>query len=151
MSLATYLVFPDKFIRFGILHCIAVSSLIGLVVLRLPEMLIFALALTVLAMPHALMSDTFNWGFLLWVGLSTATPPALDYIPILPWTAWFLVGLACAKLLRLNVATSDQSDRKPVSPFQTQLAWSGKHSLTIYLLHQPILLGLIWSVKTLST
>jgi uncharacterized membrane protein len=143
ISVATWVAIPQAFIHFGILHAIALSSLFGLALLRLPPGLLLALALFAIWAPHGLRADLFNAPWLWWVGLSTSIRAAADYVPILPWIAPFLIGLATAKLLsRFDAWPRAQTG--PVSRLQRRLAWPGRHSLAIYLLHQPVLIGLIW-------
>lgn len=151
VSLATYLVFPDNFIRFGILHCIAMSSLFGLMVLRLPATIVLSIAVALFLIPDQLKSDIFNANMMLWLGLSTVTPPALDYIPVLPWTGFFLIGLAVAKMLPEDAWLRFDRYLSPLGKASMYLAWPGKHSLSIYLLHQPVLLGLIWTAITITS
>ncbi|QJF53091.1 DUF1624 domain-containing protein [Roseobacter ponti] len=149
VSLATFVVFPENFIRFGILHCIALSGVLGLLCLRLPAVVNAGLAIVFMMAPDHLRSDLFNADLLLWTGLATATPPALDYIPVLPWSGLFLAGLAAAQMLRPGRHRPGVALSAPYAKGAAFLAWPGRHSLTIYLLHQPILLGLIWTGVTL--
>lgn len=142
VTAATWLIFPDSLIFFGILHCIAACSVIGLLFLRLPASVTLATALLVLLAPQALRGPAFDAPALLWLGLSTSVPRTLDYLPILPWLAPFLAGLALARLagrsgLIARAATAP-------GPVARVLGWPGRHSLAIYLAHQPILMGLIW-------
>jgi uncharacterized membrane protein len=128
---------PQGTILFGILHCIAASSLIGLLFLRLPVVVTLGVAAALFAVPWYFQHPAFNATGLLWLGLSTEKPWMMDYVPILPWVAPFLTGLAAAKVVR----------RWPlVAPSRRArlLAFPGQHSLIVYLIHQPILIGLIW-------
>ncbi|WP_295317485.1 heparan-alpha-glucosaminide N-acetyltransferase [Roseobacter sp.] len=145
VSLATWVVFPDNFIRFGILHCIALSGVLGLICLRLPGVVNAGLAIVFVMAPDHLRSDLFNADLLLWTGLATVTPPALDYIPVMPWSGWFLAGLAAAQMLRPGRLRPAIALSRRYPKGAAFLAWPGRHSLTIYLLHQPVLLGLIWT------
>lgn len=138
ISLATFWFTPDSWIFFGILHAIALSSLIGLVFIRLPPLLTLVAAGIAMALPGFLRSPTFDAPWFWFLGLSETLPRSNDYVPLLPWIGALLTGIAVARLL----VDSDKLgwiDRLPAGP--RWLRWGGRHSLTVYLLHQPILIA----------
>ena len=69
MSVVTLVATPDRFIFFGILHGIALASLLGLRFLRLPALLTLLVAAVVIAAPFYLSSAIFDHPALWWVGL----------------------------------------------------------------------------------
>lgn len=142
---ATWVAMPDRFIFFGILHSIAVASLIGLAVLRLPIPLIAALGAGVLALPHLVRHEVFSAPALLWTGLAPVPPTTLDYEPVFPWLAPCLFGIAAAKWLDLTGHLHRHA--RPATPRLARLAWPGRHSLAIYLIHQPVLIGLLGALR----
>lgn len=140
ISAATWVVFPDRFIFFGILHSIAVSSVLGLLFLRLPAELCLAAAAGVLAL-HMGGVRPFATFWLSWTGLSSVGQPSLDFLPVVPWFAPFLAGMALAKRVDLR-----RHDLPPLTGAAGgAVRWASHHSLALYLLHQPVLLGLIWA------
>lgn len=141
ITVATAIATPEGMIFFGILHNIAAASLIGLLFLRLPVIVTLIVAAAALAAPFYLTADIFSTPWLLWVGLSPVTPRSNDYVPILPWLAPFLLGLSAAKIA-LPAGWLDRF-RTPSHP-RNPLALAGKHSLAFYLIHQPILVGLVY-------
>jgi len=142
ITMATRFAIGEGFIFFGILHSIALCSPIGLVALRLPAAVLIALAIFAFWAPGALRADLFNTPALWWVGLSTMPIRAADYVPLFPWIGPFFLGLAFAKIVSWRHAWPTPSGAP--SRLQRVLAWPGRHSLAIYLLHQPILIGLLW-------
>ena len=144
VSAATYAVMPASFVHFGILHSIAAASVIGLAVLRLPVFALLALAGAVVVAPDILRSDAFNHPALWWTGLSTAPRPSVDFEPVLPWAAPFLAGLAVAKAAEANGVWARLAGR-PLGP--AWLGWPGRHSLLVYLVHQPVLIALVWAAS----
>jgi uncharacterized membrane protein len=60
-----------------------------------------------------------------------------DYVPLIPWAAPALAGIAVAKALRI-----DRWQGRPPTATLRALSFPGRHSLVIYLIHQPILIGL---------
>ena len=134
ITLATTWLFPQDAIRFGILHCIAVTNLIGLVLLRAPLRLVLILAALSLGAPLALQWPDGPWW---WMGLSPTLPRTLDYRPVLPWLGIVLLGVGLA---RLGPRWPGLSGR---GALVRPLCWAGRHSLAVYLVHQPLLLGLL--------
>lgn len=149
VSAGTYAALPDYFVYFGILHCIAVCSLIGLAVLRLPVPVIAIAGAAVMAASYLLPSPAFNAPLLRFLGLATEPALTVDFEPLFPWVGPFLLGLAAAKLAdRLGAL---RWLARPDTAGLRRLAWPGRHSLVIYLLHQPLLIGLIYAGLFLST
>jgi uncharacterized membrane protein len=145
VSAATYVAMPDRFVHFGILHCIAVSSLAGLVFLREPAAVLILLAAFVFWLPGVYRDEMFNAPWLIWTGLATYWPVSIDYEPFFPWFAPFLLGIAVAKgLKRWKIVDALASRSQDRSPLARGLMWVGRNSLLIYLLHQPLLLALVW-------
>ena len=144
ISGATWFILPGAWIFFGILHCIALASLLGLLVLRWPVWLLLAAAATVAALPPVAADPVFDRPWLLWVGLGTVPPVTNDYVPLVPWFAWTLAGVALGRLLlrpgRLTPAIWHWPGQGAAA---RALAWGGRHSLVVYLVHQPVLIALI--------
>ncbi|WP_236544434.1 heparan-alpha-glucosaminide N-acetyltransferase [Roseovarius atlanticus] len=140
VTVATLAVFPTRFIYFGILHAIAAASLIGVIFLYFPAMAALFTGIAILAMDNFLAPGILESQWLVWTGLSAAARPSLDFIPLVPWLAPFLFGMALAPLLPQEAPRSSW----PTKPCVRIAAWPGQHSLLVYLLHQPLLLGVIW-------
>ncbi len=147
ITIATYVAFPDSFIFFGILHNIAAASLVGLLFLRAPPLVTLLFAALAFALPQYVQSDFFNSKWLAWVGFSTMPPRSNDYVPLLPWLAPFLAGLAVSQF----VTPRSWLDRfrNPSSP-RNLIATAGRHSLAFYLIHQPALIGLVYAVSLVA-
>lgn len=143
ITLASWWFDPEGTIWFGILHCIAVSSVIGLAFLRLHPAVTALAAVAALFAHFILTTDALNHPGWLWLGLSREFPPANDYIPLLPWTGFVLAGIACAQIIRARVLDTAFAGWQPRSGLARLLAFAGRHSLLIYLVHQPLLIGLL--------
>lgn len=147
VTVATYVAVPWGFVYFGILHSIAVASVIGLAFLRLPALLTLAVAVVVLVLPDLYRSEVFNEPWLWWIGLSTEIRRSIDFEPIFPWLAPCLAGIAAARVA--DGAGLLQRKADAAGPLMRVLAWPGRHSLSIYLIHQPVLIALIWGALRL--
>jgi uncharacterized membrane protein len=142
ITLASYITDPDGVILFGILHCIAVSSVLGLAFLRLPSPVVIATAIACLAAPTLLASPAFNGLGLVWLGLGSEVIPSNDYNPLLPWFGMVLAGVAIARI----VPRDKWPGWEPRDVGSRMLALIGRHSLLFYLVHQPVLLGILYAV-----
>lgn len=147
VTVATYAALPDYYVFFGILHCIALCSLLGLPFLHLPAWITAISGGAVMAASHVLPSAAFNAPLLRFTGLATEPALTVDFEPLIPWLGPLLLGLAAAKGLQGTGLLGFLSARPALKP----LAWPGRHSLLIYLIHQPILMGLIWAFTQISS
>lgn len=145
ITVGTYFAFPQTFIFFGILHAIAAASLVGLLFVRLPLLVTLLAAMAAALAPHYLRAPLFDHPTLWWVGLSTAVPRSNDYVPLLPWLAPFLTGIVAARLFLASrlPARLGAIGRTP-SGWGKLAQTAGRHSLAIYLLHQPLLIALLY-------
>jgi uncharacterized membrane protein len=83
--------------------------------------------------------------FHLMIGLHQANvwQYTVDYFPLLPWFGISLLGIVIGDILycgnERRFKIPDLSKYKTVKIFQ----WAGQHSLGIYLIHQPIIAGIL--------
>jgi uncharacterized membrane protein len=151
VSAASYTVFPQSFIFFGVLHCIAAASVLGLAFLRLPAAVTAVVAALCLALPALWGHPAFDQPWWWWLGLGTFEPVANDYVPLLPWFGVVLLGMAAARpALGVDALTAVARRWPPGGGVPRALAWAGRHSLAIYLIHQPVLFGLVWLAVSLA-
>ncbi|MBY0612331.1 MAG: DUF1624 domain-containing protein [Beijerinckiaceae bacterium] len=143
VTLGTWYAFPSSYVFFGILHCIAASSLIALLFLRLPGWVTALAAVLVLAAPFTLANEAFNAPLLAFIGLRTVPPATNDYVPLLPWLSPLLAGLAAGQLLPFlaRPVPAKPAPANTPSRLDQALAFLSRHSLIIYLVHQPLLFG----------
>jgi len=141
ITIVTLLAFPSAFVYFGILHSIAIASLIGVVFLKLPTSASLLAGLAMMALPWFISLPAFDPRWLAWIGLSANPPLSNDFVPVFPWAGVTLLGIAFAKAVDIgkNRMISAGADCR----FLARLGWLGRHSLTIYLLHQPMMLAII--------
>lgn len=121
-------------IYFGILHAIALFSVLALPFLFAPPLLTVAAAVGVLVLPALYSHPVFEHPVFYPVGLAPVGPVAFDYEPIFPWLGALLLGVAAARWLPRGAA---------MAPGTGALAFMGRHSLVIYLVHQPVLFALL--------
>jgi uncharacterized membrane protein len=146
----SYFAFPDELIFFGALHVIAVSSVIGLAFVGLPWYWPALAGVAILAAtPLSISAFDTNW--LGWIGFMPEPPISRDYAPLFPWLGLLLLGMAATRLaIGSGVLTGGFARWAPRSTGVHWLAVSGRNSLLIYMVHQPILFTMLFGVAWLS-
>lgn len=143
VTAGSFMFAPSEPITFGILHCIAVASLLAAPFVNAPAWASLAAGLAAIAAPWLGRSTLLDPPWLLWLGLGEALPNTLDWRPLLPWAGAVFLGLGAARLPRvIDRLTSSKRWRARSAPSRA-ICFAGRHSLPIYLLHQPILIGLL--------
>ncbi|SDU28591.1 DUF1624 domain-containing protein [Stappia sp. ES.058] len=150
ISVGTYFVLGDEFVRFGILHAIAAGSLVALPFVLAPPLPTLAAALAVFLLPRHVAVSFPGDQWLMWTGLTEDPPLSVDYVPLFPWLAAILAGIAAVKLLRGRTPWSLLAGIRAKGAFSRTMAFAGRHSMIVYLLHQPILFGSVWAVVALG-
>lgn len=130
ITIITYIFEPSAYVRFGVLHLLALASIVAFPVARKPE---FALGIGLILLIIPLSSNSN----LVWLGLRETGFLAVDYFPLNPWLGIFFIGLALASRI--------YPEGKPLTEIQwpERWLWFGRNTLTIYVIHQPILIGLL--------
>ena len=143
ITLVTYIVIGRGFIVFGILHLISISILLAYPLLRLGRMnLLLGLAAILLGLYIQELEVDFFW--LIWLGLAPRSFTSLDYVPLLPWFGVVLMGMAGGALLYKDLGRRFPLPDISAWPPVRGLIFLGRNSLAIYILHQPLLIGLIY-------
>ncbi|MGU3359233.1 DUF1624 domain-containing protein [Methylobacterium sp. M6A4_1b] len=147
VTVATLVADPSSYIFFGILHCIAVSSVLALPFVRvLPGWAAILGAALVLAGPYLISGGILDAPILSFLGLGRGTPQTNDYVPLFPWFGLVLIGMAAALYGLPAFRRTRLAGWSPTGRTTRGLAWAGRHSLAIYLIHQPILMALLTGV-----
>ena len=143
VSLGTFILFPEAFVYFGVLHAIALFSLMAVPFLRVPLGGVGLVALGFIATALVYQSSVFNVPALAWIGFFTVPPLTNDLVPIFPWFGFVLVGVVGMRglLARGWQQTPDRVHARDA--WSKTLVWAGRWSLVIYLVHQPILIGVL--------
>lgn len=146
VTAGSYLMFPRSYISFGVLHGIALM----LIITRLTAgagVWLWPMGLVAIALPHYVQSSFFDTRLTNWVGLITRKPVTEDYAPLLPWIGVMWWGLAAGQwVLKNRREWVTGMLPVPLAP----LATLGRWSLSFYMLHQPVLIGLLFAVRALQ-
>ena len=137
-------------IYFGVLHCLGTCMILWWLFKRLPTWLLAVLGIAMAVAGLYLQTRTFNTGlWLMPLGFMPDGFASSDYFPLLPNLGYFLLGGVLGRTLYRKQETllPKVNENNPVLRF---LRLCGRHSLWIYLLHQPILSGLCWLLSLLK-
>jgi len=146
VTLATFLIVGNEFVRFGILHLAGVSIILAtpFVNRRIRYALIAGVVLIALGFLFGRLSAPYPW--LIPLGIREAGVDMVDYYPLVPWFGVGLLGVAFGAYAyprgQRRFPVPDWGNTAPARFLQ----FIGRHSLAVYLLHQPILIALIFIV-----
>lgn len=146
ITAVTYIYSPSAAIYFGILHFLGIAILIYGLTLERSKALICAgtgaivLGLS-LALRLALKNVEVRFDWLMPFGVYSPLFVSADYFPLLPWLGVFLAGTALGKS-----AYARKRSLFPSGLPETFINAAGRHSLLIYVLHQPILFGILFAL-----
>lgn len=161
VTAATWLIVPQYIVIFGILHFLALMHILCGIVQRFVKEIPAKAWIVICALCAVLFVLTYNiqLGYIGIEGLFTAPLPdalyqsnalmvfgfhtidfvSADYNPILPWIFLFVIGIFIGKYIQ----KLPESLKKPhIRP----LAFIGRHTLIIYIAHQPIIYGVLWLI-----
>ena len=143
VTIASWFLFPNALIFFGILHCIAAASLIALPFLFLPWPAALAAGAIAFALPALVSLSAFDTPALIWTGLGVRIPISNDFRPLLPWAGALLIGLGLGLLLQKRGGFEPLRRISGANLPARILAFGGRHSLAVYLIHQPVFFALL--------
>ena len=135
---------------FGVLHLLGICMMLYPLFRKLPSAPLAALALCILLIGYAITGLRVSVPFLFPFGLVTEHFFSSDYFPLFPQLGWFLLGVVLGRTV--------YAEKRTLLPGGAQnffllrfFCWCGRQSLFIYLLHQPILYGLLELIATLRS
>ncbi len=166
ISLVTFFtVGPDDMIKFGILHMLAsgmllyglsnkylklIPSWLGILLCTLLFVFTLNFVNGTVGFPFLFTLDVpkewYSTDFLFMLGLPKKGFTSGDYFPLIPWLFLFFAGTYLGRIA-VKRKFPKWMFKKRIPPF----AFMGRHSLLIYLAHQPILFGICYVVQWISS
>jgi uncharacterized membrane protein len=160
VSIGSYAMYPQTFIYFGVLHGMAVMLLLvrlmagwGGVLWALGALVFAIYFIAVRACPDCLLAtfssnlDAKTWN---WLGLVTRKPATEDYVPLIPWLGVMCWGMAAGQWVLKNRTHGLVLPSAPIHRAVGFLATLGRWSLSYYLLHQPVMIGVLTVIAMLA-
>ena len=133
-------------IYFGVLHCLGICMLLWPAFRKLPVWALGVLgAVFVAAGLYFATLPCQSIPYLMPLGLPWAGFASSDYFPLFPYLGFFLLGSMLGRTVyrRKESLLPRVNQNNPIIRF---LGLCGKHSLWIYLLHQPLLAGILYLI-----
>lgn len=143
ITLITRIFLRQGFVIFGVLHLIGISIILAYPFLKLGSWNLL-IGIIFISLGMYLKNLTFDFPWLIWLGLMPEHFYAVDYFPIFPWFGVVLIGLFFGNLLYPNYTRRFKLLDLSKFSFIRLFCFLGRHSLLIYLIHQPILIALLY-------
>ena len=151
VTIATLFITPNSFVFFGILQHIALASILGLAFLRLPACITALFGIVVVAAPSFVSLPGFDSRWLAWIGwFSEKMPLSNDLVPLFPFFGAVLIGIAAGRIAidRGFLAVMRGWNERVTKLWPLGVA--GRHALIIYLVHQPLLFGVVFLISLVA-
>jgi uncharacterized membrane protein len=147
ITLVTWVYPHEGYIVFGVLHCIGLSILLAYPFIRFRT---FPLILGVLCIILGIIlrvTVIVDFPWLLWLGFVPSGFYTLDYFPLLPWFGVVLIGIFLGNRYYQNNSRTFSLKDHFQSILSRGFCFLGRHSLIIYLLHQLLIVGLLYVIQ----
>jgi len=143
VTVVTWWYLHEGFVVFGILSVIGISVMCSPLFFRFGKKnALLGLFIIVIGWVFATMTGPI---WLLPVGIHPAAFWSVDYEPIFPWFGVVLIGIALGDVLYPGGVRSFALPKLPANAI-APLVFLGRHSLLIYLVHQPLILAVLYLV-----
>ncbi len=153
ISLVTGVYMEQWVVIIGILHLIGAATILSIPFLafrpadtRLHAALYLGVGATIIALGSYLNQVPVTHPWLLIFGLRPPTLFQFDYFPLLPWFGVSLLGVLVGQVLYPGGARRFKLPAWGEQAGIKQVGWLGRHSLAVYLIHQPVLFGIFFLI-----
>lgn len=150
VTVGTLLFVQSSYVRFGILHLAGTSIVLAYPFNRTKPWVSAVVGVIVIALGPvvAAMPATSEW--LVPLGIYPKSIDMVDYYPLIPWFGVVLLGIAAGKWLYPNGARVFALPDLGGNPISKALRFLGRNSLAVYLIHQPVLIGLLMAYSLIA-
>lgn len=138
ITLVSHLYNPDYGIKFGILHLLGISILLYPWFKDRNKYILVILGTMVIILGQVLGPVPADNNYLFLFNLTSSTWVSADYYPMFPWFGVFLYGIVLGRAFYGRKMSLLRS-----TPRRDVFSFIGRHTLPVYLVHQPLLLLII--------
>ncbi|MCX7710317.1 MAG: DUF1624 domain-containing protein [Clostridia bacterium] len=146
VSLFSYFYNPDFVIKFGIIHFFAVCMLLYPLLNKLNNVLLVISGSVIIALNLYTSNLNVSHDYLFPFGVTSPGFASSDYYSLIPWLGLFLYGIFLGRIL--------YKQKQSLFPFEigkNPVSFLGKHTLTLYIIHQPVILAILTGIQYLNT
>jgi uncharacterized membrane protein len=143
ITIISFVIIPERFVIFGVLHCIGTSIILSIPFIKYRELNIMIGSVCIL-LGFYLSFLTVHFTWLLPFGLIPAKYYSIDFFPLLPWFGVVLMGISIGHYLYPEAQRGIQFSINAEKKVLKSICFLGRHSLHVYFLHQPVLFLLIF-------
>lgn len=149
LTLVTCIFIKERFIIFGILHFIGISIILAYPFLQLRYWNLIIGSIIISAGIY-LKGVTVDFDWFIWVGLTPDNFSTLDFFPVFPWFGVLLFGVFLGNILYPDYKRRFYLGDLTYFTFVRSFCFLGRYSLLIYLIHQPVLIMLLYIFNGIS-
>ena len=136
----------DFIIRFGVLHLLGLCMILYPLLKRMPDLTLLLFGLAVIGLGYWFTTFHVEVDFLFALGLTKRGFTSGDFFPVFPQLGWFCIGILAGRGLYAEKKTRlPQID--PDVWFLRALRFLGRHTLPIFLVHLPIIGGVMYLIQ----
>ncbi len=138
----------DLLIHFGVLHLLGLCMILYPLYKKLPlwAAAVFGVLIILLGFVFSPLRSDVPLSFV--IGIIPKGYVAADYFPLVPNMGWFMIGSVLGRTVyqsRESLMPRFPYEARPVKFF----SFCGRHSLWIYMLHQPVIYGIVLLLYTI--
>lgn len=133
---------PNVVIKFGILHFLGISMLLFNLLKKLNVIILMVLSALFIALGRIFSEIKVSFDYLFPLGIYSKNFFSSDYYPLIPWLGYFILGIVIGKIIYKNKKSIFKSDIK-----DNIINYLGRKTLFIYLIHQPILIIITFTIN----
>ncbi|WP_353893944.1 heparan-alpha-glucosaminide N-acetyltransferase [Proteinivorax hydrogeniformans] len=144
ITAVTYIFMRESFVFFGILHLLGVGMLVSPLLHKLNKWILLVLSLIIIYLKAFVESILLHTTLFVPLGIRNYGFSSIDYYPLVPYLGVFMLGVFIYKVYYYK--------GKSLFNFSLEnefVTWTSQQSLKIYLIHQPIILAIIFAYQCL--
>lgn len=166
ISIATYFVFcilfkSDSYVKFGVLHLISISIIASGIFYKLKPQASLIVGITIILLGSLFENASVSFDLFFPLGIKSDNFSSLDYFPLFPYSGFFLIGVFIGKILYkakppsslinlLSFVKPNNQNTIALSNLRLRDSFinkAGQNSLLIYLIHQPIIITMLYLIN----
>lgn len=132
-------------IVFGILHMLGIAMMLAYFIKKLPNAVIAIISAAIFALSFVFRNIRNAGNIFFAFGIHDNSFYSSDYYPLIPYLAVVFIGIIIGKIV--------YAKKKSIFPFSignNPVSFIGKHSLIIYLIHQPVVISILFLILKIS-